>query len=457
MSHNISQHFKTSTLLKFALPSIIMMLFMSLYSIIDGVFVSRFVGSQALSALNIVYPVISLLIGLGVMLATGGSALIGKTLGEGHAQKAREYFSLFLVTGFVIGILLAFLGNLLSEDLARLLGANDALIPYSIDYLRTSLLFAPASILQLLFQSYFITASRPKLGLLVTIGAGILNIILDYVFLVPLNLGVQGAALATGFGQLFAAIFGMVYFLVVRKSLYIVVPHFEPKILLKAATNGSSEMVSNLSSAIVTLLFNLIMMHLIGEDGVAAITIILYGQFLFNALYLGFSLGVAPIISYNYGSQNHLELQNIWYICKRFLWLSSSIIVILALFFSETIVSIFVSKTSSIYTLANEGFFIFSINYLFAGFNIFASSLFTALSNGILSALISFMRTFICLVIALLVLPYFLGVLGVWIAVPIAEFITFFIAIYIVKNQSSTYHLSSHHSMIKTTKKPMNG
>ncbi len=440
MAQSINQEFRTLSLLKFALPSMVMMIFMSLYTIIDGIFVSRLVGSNALSAINITYPFYTLLFAIGVMLATGGSAIIAKNLGENKPQEAREHFTLFVLAATIFSILISVIGILFISPIVTLLGATPILKADAIIYLKTLLFFAPACILQLLFQSYFVTASKPHLGLILTICAGFTNAILDYIFMGPLEMGIKGAALATSIGQLIPAIFGLIYFTFINKELYFTRPRFDFSSLVQACANGSSEMVSNFSNAIVTFLFNLIMMQLLGEDGVAAITIVLYGQFLFGALFLGFSMGVAPVISYNYGSQNTEQLKRVFRICMRFVTFFGIIITVTALLTSSNLVGIFVPKTSRTYDIAAYGFSLFALNYLFVGINIFASSLFTSLSNGKISAIISFTRTFVWIIICLMILPKILGVTGVWLAIPIAELITLFSSIYYIRQQKNTYH-----------------
>lgn len=439
MAHSINHDFKTFSLLKFALPSIVMMVFMSLYTIIDGIFVSRFVGSAALSAVNIVYPFYGLILAIGLMLATGGSAIIAKNLGENNQDEAKSHFTLFVITALVFALAVSALGILFIRPIVNLLGASELIQTECITYLGTLLLFAPACILQVLFQSYFITASKPHIGLILTILAGITNAVLDYILMGPLDLGIRGAALATSIGQLIPAVFGLLYFSFINKELHFVKPRFDFAAIKMACINGSSEMVSNLSTAVVTFLFNIIMMRLLGEDGVAAITIVLYGQFLFNALFLGFSIGVAPVISYNYGSQNIQRLKKVFKICITFVTVSCVILATAALITSSAIVGIFVPQDSATYTIAIYGFFLFSFNYLFAGINIFSSSLFTALSDGKISAIISFMRTFVLIIGCLLLLPNLWGVTGVWLAIPIAELLTIFISIYFIHRKKSSY------------------
>lgn len=440
MSNSIAKDFKFFSLLRFALPTMVMMIFMSLYSIVDGIFISRLLGTNALSAANIVYPVISIVFAVGIMLSTGGSALIAKKLGEGKEREAREDFSFLTLVSFLFGIAILLIGNIFIEPIVRALGSTDALLPYCVDYLSVSLLLAPAAMLQMMFQTFFVTAGKPLIGLMLTISGGVANMILDYLFMGPFNIGISGAALATGIGELIPAVIGLFYFLFTRHSLYLTKPVVRFQVLKESCFNGSSEMVTNLSTAVVTYLFNITMLKFLGEPGVAAITIVLYGQFLFNALYMGFSMGVAPVISYNHGSQNLPLLKRIFKICIGFISISSILITIMALVSSPVIVEIFTPIGSATYDIAKTGFFLFSINYIFAGINIYSSSMFTAFSDGKVSALISFVRTFVLIVLNILLLPYLIGVNGVWLAVPAAEFMTLFLSVYLFYKKRDVYH-----------------
>lgn len=440
MSNSIAKDFKLFSLLRFAFPTMVMMVFMSLYTIVDGIFVSRLVGAEALSSVNIVYPVINLLIAAGVMLASGGSAVIAKKLGERKEKEANEDFSFLVLFGFVLGVIMMVIGNIFIEPVVTALGATPVLFDYCVDYLAICLFLAPACMLQLLFQTFFVTAGKPIAGLILTISGGIANMILDYLFMGPMNMGIKGAALATGIGQLIPAVAGLVYFSCFHGSLHFIRPKFRLKVLMESCTNGSSEMVTNFSTAVVTYLFNMTMLKFLGETGVAAITIVLYGQFLFTAMYMGFSMGVAPVISYNYGRDNRVLLRRIFKICNGFISVSSVVITAIALFSSSFIVQIFTPVETETYAIAKEGFFLFSINYIFAGINIFASSMFTAFSDGKTSALISFVRTFVLLVLNILLLPALMGVTGIWLAVPAAEFLTMFLSFFYFRKKRNIYH-----------------
>ncbi len=440
MSNSIGQEFKVFSLLKFALPSMVMMVFMSLYTIVDGIFISRMLGSDALSASNIIYPAVNILIAVGIMLATGGSAVVAKKLGEGNKQEARQNFTLIVTAGVVFAAVALILGHIFLTPLVKMMGATERILEYCELYLGTLLYFAPACVLQMLFQTFFVTAGKPQIGLIVTILGGVTNGVLDYVLMGPAGMGITGAAIATGMGQMVPAVIGVLYFFLNRRDLYFVRPEFKIKILAESCMNGSSEMVTNLSTAIVTYLFNMIMLKLMGENGVAAITIVLYGQFLFNALYMGYSMGVAPVISFNYGSGNTKMLKRIYRICITFIGVSSTIVTATALVGAEFIVEIFTSRNTETFDIASRGFFLFSFNYIFAGMNIFASAMFTALSNGKVSAIISFLRTFGFLTVSILLFPYILGVDGVWLSVPLAECLTIFISLGYMWRKRKVYH-----------------
>ena len=421
MTNTLDRDYGFGSLLKFALPSIIMMIFMSLYTVVDGFFVARFVGADALSAVNIAYPMTSGERAGGGRRATGGSAVVARRLGEGDEKAAREGFALLLAAGLIAGVLFTVLGLTLAEPMSRLLGASPALLGYCTDYLRILMAFAPAYILQLMFQSFFVVAGRPGLGLWLTVAAGLANMVLDYVFIVPLGLGIAGAALATAAGYLIPAAAGAAFFALRRHGLRFIRPRWDARMLLYSCLNGSSEMVTNLASAVITFLFNMLMLRYLGEDGVAAITIVLYAQFLLTALYMGFSMGVAPIISFNYGAENTHRLKSVFRSCMIFVAVSSVAVFIAAMAFSGGIVGVFSPPGTAVFDIAVAGFCMFAPMILFAGLNIFASALFTALSDGRTSALLAFLRTFGFILLGLLVLPIAFGVDGVWLAVPFAE------------------------------------
>ena len=426
MSQSISQKFTPISLLKFALPSMVMMMFMSCYTIVDGIFISRYLGSEALSAANIVYPVFNLLLAVGIMFATGGSAVVSKKLGEGKKKRP----SFLTAVGVALSVLLMIATLLFHNQISLFLGSSERILDYCNAYLIYLVLFAPACMLQSLYQSFFVTAGKPRLGLVLTVIAGIANAFFDYFFLAVCGMEIEGAAIATGIGQMIPAVVGTVYFFFFKGELHFVPFHFHGATLKQSCFNGSSEMVSNLANAIITYLFNIILMRIAGENGVAAITIILYAQFLFNSLYLGFSIGVAPVIGFQYGAKNRDQLKSLYKICNCFVIASSVVIAFFSWLLSDGIASIFVPDRGETYVMASEGLRIFALSFLFSGFNIFSSSLFTALSDGKTSAIISFGRTCVFIILSLMILPNILGLTGVWLAIPVAEFLAVFVSVY---------------------------
>lgn len=442
MSHSLSKKFTFGSLLLFALPTTIMMVVMSLYTIIDGVFVSQFVSTNALSSINIVYPAINIVLGVSVMLSTGSNAIVAKKMGEGQPDSARETFSTIIVLNIVIGLVIAVIGFLFAVPLSRLLGSSDVLLADCVSYLRWQLAFAPALMLQIQFQMYFITEGRPGIGLFLTLLAGVSNAVLDYILIVPMGMGIAGAAIATVTGYMIPAVIGLLYFASARRTLWLVRPRIVRAELKDTCINGSSEMVTNLSSGIITFLFNLLMMHFAGEDGVAAITIIQYSQFLLNALFMGFSQGVSPVISFNYGSQNHSQLKQVFKTSFIFSAAASLITFVAAQAGGDIVVGIFSRPGTSVYELARHGFNIFSFSFLFSGLTIFSSALFTALSDGRISAVISFVRTFGLIITSLVALPFIIGADGVWLAVPIAEFGGMLLCFYYIRKYRSVYQFA---------------
>lgn len=441
MDNKLAKNFNYASLIAFALPTCIMLVFMSLYQMVDAVFVSNFVGENALSALNIVYPVPSVIIAISIMLATGGSAIIAKNMGEGNNQKAKENFSMIIFVGLIVGTIFACVCTIWIEPIINLLGATDVLYQYCYDYLYIIMLACPMTTLQMLFQTFFVTAGKPHLGLGLTVFGGVLNVVLDYFFMAVLGLGVKGAAIATICGYIFPAIISLIYFTFNKKgTLYLVKPKFDLGALIKTCTNGSSEMVTNLALAIITLMFNKIMLKYLGENGVAAITIVLYAQFLLTSIFMGFVSGIAPIFSYNYGNNNYKQIKKLFWMSIKIVGVFSVVMLILALVFAKSIISVFTSPSSEIFAITYHGYLLFSISYLFTGLNIFASGIFTAFSNGKISAILSFLRTFVFLMFSLLILPELIGVDGIWLAVPIAEFLAFLLAIYCFIKNREHYH-----------------
>lgn len=428
----LSQDFTFYALLRFVFPTIVTMLFMGIYTMADTVFVSQFVNENALSALNIVCPIMNVIVGLATMLATGGNAIVAKRMGKGEVYRANQDFTLIVIFGIGVGIIIALLGTLFLNQIIIGLGASSLLLPYCRDYLGILFIFTPASILQVIFQNMIVTAGKPTLGLVLSIGAGLINIGLDYVFMVPMNMGIAGAALGTSLGYLMPSVIGFLFFSSHRSLLRFVKPVRNMSVIIQSCANGASEMVSQLATALTTFFFNMTMMKLVGEDGVAAITILIYTQFFMTTLYIGFSMGVAPLISYNYGAKNNQHLQSLLKKSLLFIGITSITIFFIAIIGKTWLIQLFVNSQSRVYTVTMQGFKIFAFSFLFSGINIFSSSLFTALSNGKISALISFLRTFGLIMPGLIWLPKFMYIIGVWLAVPFAELLTGVISIFCI-------------------------
>ena len=422
MSDNfLDREWSAGALLRFALPTVVMMVFMGLYTVVDTIFVAKLVNTDALSAINIVCPVVNLTVGLGTMLAAGGNAVVSRKMGEGREQEAREAFTLLILAGTAAGLLILLVGKIWTGPIIAALGASDVLFPYCRDYLSALLWFVPANLLQTLFSNLLVTAGKPDLGFGLSVLAGLTNIVLDYLLIVPCGLGIRGAALGTGFGCLIPAAAGVICFAGRGGSLSFTRPKWDWCVLGESCFNGSSEMVSQLAAAVTTFLFNVTMLDLAGEDGVAAITIAIYSQFLLNTLFIGFSMGIAPIIGFHYGRGDHARQRQVVSTGIRVTAAASAAVFALARWAGPGVAGLFAGEGSEVCRIAAEGFGIFSFSFLFCGLNVFVSALFTALSNGKVSAALSFLRTFGLLAGGLLLLPRVLGTAGVWLAVPAAE------------------------------------
>ena len=430
MSIQLSDHFTFSKLIRFALPSVVMMIFTSIYGVVDGLFVSNFVGKTPFAAINLVMPFIMILGGVGFMIGTGGSALVAKTLGEGKNETAQRYFTMMILLTLVLGALLTVLGILFMRPVSYLLGATDAMIEDCVQYGRAVLAFNAAFMLQNVFQSFLITAEKPQLGLAVTIAAGVTNMVLDALFIAVFKWGVVGAAVATGLSQCVGGLLPLLYFLLPNRSLLRLRPtRLEWRPLVKACTNGSSELMSNISSSLVGMLYNFQLMKMIGEDGVSAYGVLMYVQFIFIAIYIGYSIGTAPIIGYHYGAQNHGELKNMLRKSLFLMSVSGLLLTLLALLLAQPMAQLFVGYDAESCALTIHAFRIFSFVFLLAGLNIFLSSFFTALNNGAVSAAISFLRTLVFQTSSVLILPLFIGVDGIWWAAAVAEVCAFLISL----------------------------
>ena len=423
MKIQLSDHFNYRKLLRFVLPSIAMMIFTSIYGVVDGFFVSNFVGETPFKAVNFIFPFIMILGSFGFMFGTGGSALISKTMGEGDRDKANRLFSMLTLISALTGVGIGVLGILFVEPLARALGAEDELLENSVLYGRIILAAMPAFMLQQEFQSFFITAERPKMGLFVTLGAGCANMLFDFLFIAVFKWGLVGAALATAGSQIVGGLVPILYFLRPNKSLLrLGKPSFDGRALLKACTNGSSELLGNISMSLVGLLYNVQLMRYVGDDGIAAYGVMMYVGWIFVSIFVGFSIGTAPLIGYNFGAKNKAELKNLFRKCLVVTGVLSLAMFILGETLARPLAMIFVSYNENILEMTVRGFRVFSFQFLFCGLAIFGSGFFTALNNGLISALISFLRTLVFQVGAVLLLPLIFELDGIWASVIVAEF-----------------------------------
>ena len=418
----LSDHFTYRKLLQFVLPSIVMMVFTSIYGVVDGLFVSNYAGKTAFASINLVMPFIMVLGGIGFMIGTGGTALVSKVLGEGDREQANRYFSMMVLFTVLVGAVLTAIGIVFMEPVARFLGATPEMLHDCVLYGRIVISFTAAFMLQNVFQSFLIAAEKPKLGLAATVAAGVTNMVLDALFVAVFHWGIAGAAIATGISQCVGGLFPLLYFLRLNTSkLRLVRTKLELQPILNACGNGSSELMSNISSSIVSMVYNFQLLRYLGEDGVSAYGVLMYVQFIFIAIDIGYSIGCAPIVGFHYGAQNHAELKNMLKMSTRLMCASGLVLTILARVLAAPLAKIFVGYEEGLYTLTCHAFRLFSFAFLFAGFNIFASSFFTALNNGLISAAISFLRTLVCQTSSVLLLPLLFDVDGIWYAITAAE------------------------------------
>ncbi len=439
MKIQLSEHFTYKTLIKFTIPTIIMMIFTSIYGVVDGIFVSNCDGSDAFAAVNLIMPVLMILGTVGFMIGSGGSALIAKTIGEGKKEKANEYFSMLIYLLIIIGLILSIVGIIAIRPISGLLGAKENILEDCITYGRFLLIFLIPFILQNCFQNFLVVAEKPTFGLIISIIAGITNMILDFVFIYVLKMGVFGAAAATGISQLVGGVIPLVYFIRKNNSpLKIIKAKFERKAIWQSCTNGSSEMLTNLSMSLVNMLYNIQLMKYAGSDGVVAYGIIMYIGFVFSGTYLGYSMGTAPIIGYHYGAENTEELKSLLKKSLKLIAITSIVMTGLAEISSKLLASIFVSYNAELLDMTTNAIRLFAISYIISGFNIFASSFFTALNNGLVSATISFLRTLVFQVAMILILPLIFGLNGIWLAVVVAETLALIVSIiFLVYNRKN--------------------
>lgn len=437
----LSDHFSYSKLLRFTLPSICMMVFTSIYGVVDGLFVSNFAGKTPFAAINLVMPFIMILGGMGFMIGTGGTALVSKLMGEGKKDEANSTFSMMVLFTLLLGIVLSAVGFLTMRPVSYFLGATDAMIDDCVLYGRIVTGFTFAFMLQNVFQSFFIAAEKPRLGLIVTVAAGVTNMVLDALFIAVFDWGVAGAAIATGLSQCVGGVLPLIYFLRPNDSLLRMRPtSLRLRPILQACGNGSSELMSNISSSLVGMLYNFQLMRLIGEDGVSAYGVLMYVQFIFVAIFIGYSIGCAPVVSFHFGAQNHSELKSL--LRKSTLLMASGgvLLTIAARLLAAPLARLFVGYDAGLFELTSHAFRLFSWSFLLAGFNIFTSGFFTALNNGAISAAISFLRTLVFQTASVLILPLLLGVDGIWWAITVAEIFAFLISLMFLYLKRNKYH-----------------
>jgi len=430
MNIQLSDHFTYRRLIRFVIPSVAMMILTSIYGVVDGLFVSNFVGKTPFAAVNLVIPFTMILGAFGFMLGTGGTALVAKTLGEGRQEEANRIFSMLIYFALGLGVLLTIFGIAVLKRIVIKMGADDAMLRHCMIYGRIVLLGIPFYMLQNMFQNFLIAAEKPQLGLIVTIAAGVTNMVLDALFIAVLGWGVAGAAAATALGQCVGGLIPFVYFARKNSSrLALVKTKLLGGALLRTCTNGSSELVSNISMSSVGMLYNAQLMKVAGENGVAAYGVILYVNFIFIAIYLGYAYGSAPIVAFNYGAGKKAELQNVLKKSLKLLLGTGIVLLSIGVLFAGVLSGLFVGYDAQLYAMTVRGLRFYAVSFLLSGFNIFGSSFFTALNNGMVSAAISFLRTVVFEVAAVLILPLFFGLDGVWCAITVAELASILITI----------------------------
>lgn len=441
MNIQLSEHFTYGKLLRFTFPSIVMMLFTSIYGVVDGIFVSNYAGKTAFAAINLIMPYIMVFGTLGIMAGTGGTALVSMTMGTGDNKRANEIFSQLIYVCIGMGVILTLIGIALLRPVAISLGAQGAMIDDCVLYGRLTMPAMTALILQMAFQSFCVAAEKPNLGLGLTVGAGITNIVLDALFVGVFHWGLAGAAIATATSQCVGGLVPLIYFASPNNSpLRLVKARPQGKVLLRTCTNGSSELMSNLSMSLVSMLYNLQLMKYAGEDGVAAYGVIMYVNFIFIAVFLGYAMGSAPIIGFHHGAQNEAELKSLFRKSMVINGVLSLVLTLLAELLAKPLSAIFVSYDRNLFDMTVRAFMIYSLSFLLCGFNIFGSSLFTALNNGLISAAISFLRTLVCQVASVMILPIFFGLDGIWSSILLAELAAMILTVFCFVKYRKRYH-----------------
>lgn len=440
MHIELSEHFTYSKLLRFTFPSIIMMVLTSIYGVVDGFFISNFIGAEPFAAVNIVMPFLMIFGAVGFMIGTGGSALVAYTLGVGDKKKANEIFSLLVYLLVGLGLLFTVIGEIFVGPISQFLGADAEMLPYCVTYGRILMLALVPFMLQNVFQSFLVTAERPQLGLVTTLVSGVLNIVLDALFIAVFRWGVAGAASATALSQTIGGIVPLTFFIMSRSSkLRLGKTHMDLRAITKACTNGASEFMTNISMSIVNMLYNWQLMRLSGSDGVAVYGVIMYVSFIFAALFIGYSMGSAPIVGYHCGAGNKSELKNLLGKSFRLILTFQIILTIVAEAGAPFLAGIFVRYNTNLLDMTVHAFRSYSISFLFMGFSIYASSFFTALNDGFVSAVISFCRTMIFETGAVIILPFFLGVSGIWYSIIAAEFMAVCLSLFFLIRKAKKY------------------
>ena len=442
MTIQLSEHFTYKKIFRFALPSIVMMVFTSIYGVVDGTFVSNFVGKTPFAAVNLVWPFLMILGAFGFMIGTGGSALVAKTLGENKKEDANRYFTMLITLVVILGVLLTIIGLIVLRPLSSALGASGQMLEDCVTYGRTLMIFNTAFMLQSVFQSLFITAEKPRLGLIMTVAAGLTNMVLDALFIAVFKWGLVGAALASGLSQCIGGILPLIYFLSSKNDtpLKFVKTKMEGKVLLKACANGVSELMTTVSSSLVSMLYNFQLMRLAGQNGIAAYGAVMYVEFAFVAVFIGYSIGTAPIVSYHYGAGNNDEVKNMLQKSFKIMSILGITMMVLAQMLASPLAKVFVGYDKELFDMTVHGFRLFSFYFILAGINIYSSSFFTALNNGIISAIISFSRTLGFETLSVIILPIFFKLDGVWMAITVAEICAFVISMSFLISKREKYN-----------------
>lgn len=440
MKIQLSDNFTYGKLLRFTFPSIIMMIFTSVYGVVDGIFVSNFAGKTPFAAINLIMPVFLIIGTIGFMIGTGGSALVARYLGEGKKERANQTFSMLIYVSLFFALIVSLLGAVFIKPIAQALGAEGKMLSDCVLYGKILIPTMFAFILQNEFQAFMIVAEKPILGLWVTVAAGVTNIVLDALFVAVFRWGLMGAAIATAVSQLVGGIFPLLYFIFAKKSpLRLVKAKSDIKALLKACANGSSEMMTNISMSLVTILYNFQLIRFAGENGIAAYGVIMYVNFIFISVFIGFCVGSAPIISFHYGANNNQELRKLLKMSLIIIFVFSLIMTVSSILLAKPLSGIFVGYDKELLDMTVRGFIIYCFSFLLAGFNIFGSSFFTALNDGVVSAIISFLRTLLFQIAAVLLLPVFLKLDGIWLSIIAAEALSMAVVFLFIKKMQPKY------------------